>query len=388
MSDLSKLLNERIERIVKTSHHIEPDRVPVMGLYQSWALGYSKIKWDDAQNDFNKELEAYGKVLEDFNFDCTFVATTTRATKIFDPLGRNCYMGSEDGYTMQHIEYPMMPDPEEYSKLIENPFEFTLNELLVRKYPNLQKGDAEKYQALKESLIEGQKFMGDVFKGINVSMEKYGMPSMLAGWYVAPVDLLFDYYRGFKGISLDMRRRPDMIIEAADKLADILIRYISGMNEIKGQEFPFLWLPIHLPTFMSAKQFEKLYWPSFKKVIDAVHKMNIRIMCYLEGNWEHLYEFVNQFPKDMFICLLEKDDICKAKKLIGDNVTIAGGMNTEQLFYNSKEQLIEEAKRVVDICAPGGGFIFTTDKILIAPNDVNIDNFRAVNDFVMTYGKY
>lgn len=111
-------------------------------------------------------------------------------------------------------------------------------------------------------------------------------------------------------------------------------------------------------------------------------------MCYLEGSWEHLYEFVNQFPKDMFICLLEKDDICKAKKLIGDNVTIAGGMNTEQLFYNSKEQLIEEAKRVVDICAPGGGFIFTTDKILIAPNDVNVDNFRAVNDFVMTYGKY
>lgn len=152
--------------------------------------------------------------------------------------------------------------------------------------------------------------------------------------------------------------------------------------------FPYIVLPLHTPTFLSAKQFEELYWPTFRDVIYQVNELGGKAFIALEGHWEHLYDFVNDFPKDFAIAQLEKDDIFKAKDKIGKNVTILGGFNTALLRSDSKQECLDDVKKVMDKCAPGGGFIFSTDTTLIAPNDVNPENYAAVTNFVHTNGKY
>lgn len=387
MNVMEKVYQERINRFVTTTNLDEPDKVPVLGFYETWALGYSKTRYEDMVNDFDKEVYAYGKVINDFSFDGVISTGNHRASNLFKALGRDSYGVSEDGYTLQHQEIVMMDDPEEYSKFIADPLEFTMNELIVRKYPNLQKSNEENKLALKMAMGAGMEFVKKMHESEKIAKEKFGMPNINGNWCVSPVDVLFDYYRGFKGISIDVRRRPELVMEAADKIADLLIPLVSSNLHCKSG-YPFIFVPIHLPGFLSPKQFEKIYWPSFKKVYFPLMEQGFKFEFYMETAAEHLFDFMNEIPKGKAIIILEKDDMIKAKKKIGDNVTIAGGMRADILKFGTKEECIRETKTVIDACAPGGGFILTTDKILIAPEDVNPENFKAALDCAHEYGIY
>ncbi|HCX63852.1 MAG TPA: uroporphyrinogen decarboxylase, partial [Eubacteriaceae bacterium] len=152
--------------------------------------------------------------------------------------------------------------------------------------------------------------------------------------------------------------------------------------------FPFVFNPLHLPTFLGPKQFGKHYWPSYKKVLLAIHEMGGKVLAMLEGDWHNFYEFLQELPKSMLIGAVEKDDLAVVKKEVGDTITLVGGVPLSMLRHNSKQQCIDETKRVLDHCAPGGGFIFANDKSLLSPGDIKIENLIAVNQYVKENGTY
>jgi uroporphyrinogen-III decarboxylase len=119
-----------------------------------------------------------------------------------------------------------------------------------------------------------------------------------------------------------------------------------------------------------------------------VKELGTQTFVFMEGSWEPYYDFLNELPANCMIGNLEADDPIEAKKLIGDKITIAGGVPLNLLRYGTKQQCLEHAKRIIDACAPGGGFIFTTDKALLSAGDVKIENLIAVNEFVHEYGVY
>lgn len=53
----------------------------------------------------------------------------------------------------------------------------------------------------------------------------------------------------------------------------------------------------------------------------------------------------------------------------------------------SRQENIDFAKRVIDHCAPGGGFLFTTDKAWNSPDDIT-QNLVDVYNFAHEYGVY
>jgi uroporphyrinogen-III decarboxylase len=54
------------------------------------------------------------------------------------------------------------------------------------------------------------------------------------------------------------------------------------------------------------------------------------------------------------------------------------------LHYGTKQQVIDEVKRLIDILAPGGGYIFSTGA---AHDNAIPENVEAMFDTVKTYGK-
>ena len=74
-----------------------------------------------------------------------------------------------------------------------------------------------------------------------------------------------------------------------------------------------------------------------------------------------------------------------AKKIVGGTATVAGGFPVYLLDFGTKEQVVDEAKRFIDACAPGGGFIFETSCGL---DYARPENVEALVDTVRTYGKY
>jgi uroporphyrinogen decarboxylase len=80
-------------------------------------------------------------------------------------------------------------------------------------------------------------------------------------------------------------------------------------------------------------------------------------------------------------------DLKKLKKEFGDVLTFwGGGIDTQSTLNNGKPQQIkDEVKRIIDILAPGGGFVFTP--VHNIQDDVSAENFWAMWDALQEYGK-
>jgi hypothetical protein len=386
MGDLEKVYQEKIQRITTAASHQEPDIVPVIHNAETWCISYAGYKVADIQNNIQKEYECFGKMYTDIYADGTLFGALSRDLNIYNSLGGGAYFYSRDGVTIQHKEYVFMRD-DEYAKLAEDPMGFTINEIYPRKYPALNKSYPENLHALKDSLNAYTGYIKKMIGSGHYAKEQHGMPSLIGGIGQAPFDIIMDFYRGFTGIMGDVRRRPEDIKEAAEALVPLVLASIKqGKPTIAP--FPYTFFPLHAPAFLSPKQFGDLYWPSFKKVLEQVNALGGKALIILEGNWEHLYDYVNEIPKDFAIACIENDDIFQAKEQIGKTVTIYGGMSLSMLRNASKRECLDHAKKVIDKCAPGGGFLFSLDKALLAPGDVNVENLVAVYEFVHTYGKY
>ena len=97
-----------------------------------------------------------------------------------------------------------------------------------------------------------------------------GYPAPRGGFAKAPFDVIGDTLRGTQGIIMDMYRRPDKLHEAIDVITDLMIEsVITSVNASNGISAMF---PLHKGAdgWMSEKQFDTFYWPSLKKVIDAL----------------------------------------------------------------------------------------------------------------------
>lgn len=383
-----QLYNERVNRILTTSNHQEPDRVPILSMIGTWAISYSKMTVKDIEDDPEKEIEIFCKPHEDIYSDATYTSGIISDPKSARILGSGSYFISKDGTTIQNKEICEMKE-DEYPELIKNPMEFIINKVVPRKSKNLAQTPEENLKVLREFLMHFS-IKGDVQRRLlNELKVRHGLPVITGRNAYPSMDIIFDYLRGFHGISVDMRRRPEELlagIEALQPFADAFLGIPENATEVPG--FPFFATMFHVPTFLSPKQFEKFFWPTYEKMILRIHKSGGKIIMFLEGKWDNKYEFLNSLPKNFAIGICEGDDIFQAKKLIGDNMTIAGGMSLELLKYGNKEQCVEYAKKVVDACAPGGGYIFTSSRELLSPGDVNVENLIAVNDYVHNYAVY
>jgi uroporphyrinogen decarboxylase len=76
------------------------------------------------------------------------------------------------------------------------------------------------------------------------------------------------------------------------------------------------------------------------------------------------------------------------KKDFGNDLVFwGGGVNTQSTLKNgSPYNVSDEVKRILDIMAPGGGFVFTP--VHNIQEDVPPENFWAMWDTLMEYGKY
>ena len=81
-------------------------------------------------------------------------------------------------------------------------------------------------------------------------------------------------------------------------------------------------------------------------------------------------------------------DLKGLKKDFGNDLVFwGGGVNTQSTLKSASSEMVrDEVKKILDIMAPGGGFIFTP--VHNIQEDVPPENFWAMWDTLMEYGKY
>jgi hypothetical protein len=388
MSEMELLYQQRVQRMKDAIELRAPDRVPIFGLVDNWALNYGGITLKEALSDVEKEYQAYSKALTDFPFDAALSVGVTFPMNFVTALGGGIYNNDMD--TLQiatgHSEIMTV---EEYDDLIENPIHFFRDVIIPRKHAIFQTGTTEeKFGRFANAISKFLEFGQSRGMLTQRYREEYGLPIPNGANIFMPGDIIMDYLRDFKGIMSDIKKHPDKLTQACDAMGEVLIPYTFGSMMGKNPDENYVNLFLHLPQFIRPKEFEKIYWPSFKKYVETFAGAGYKILILFEKNWMHLYDYLQDLPKGHVIGFFEEDDLRIAKKKLGDTLCIAGGLKTNNLTYSSKEECIDLAKGLIDDIAPGGGFVFAPDKVLASSNDAKPENLKAVMEFIVEYGVY
>jgi uroporphyrinogen-III decarboxylase len=410
-----RLYKERVNRFIKAIKLEEPDdRVPVIlpaGNIPAYLAG-SNLK--SAMYDYDALRRAWIKFLHEFGPDMdTFIGPGLvlpgKVLEIIDyKLEKWPGHGLPDDIeTYQFIEKEYIK-PEEYDALIKDPSDFWLRKFLPRsagafkafeKLPQLTAfigipvfyvgayADPEVQAALKalvDAGIETMKWNEAVYDVNKQSLEA-GLPSFWGSMSGAPFDMIGDMLRGTHGIMMDMFQRPDKLHEAMERLAPISIdEAVAGAN---ASGCPIVVMPLHKGTggFMSNKQFETFYWPTFKKVLLGLINEGLVPMPFAEGNYEPRLEIIKDMPRSSMIWWFEHMDMAKAKKVLGNTACIAGNVPVTVLCTGTPQEVKEHCRRIIEVSAPGGGYILTGSATM---DKGNPDNLRAVMEAAKEYGVY
>ena len=376
---------QRLSNVQRAMKREMTDYVPTLAFPGPANAAYMGTTALDATKDVETFCKAFNGVYNDMWCDCSMdngIFTLPEFAEIFGKDSVQYFFG-EDRTTMSHLQKsPMRED--EYDQLIANPDKFVNEVLLPRKFPWIYEDLQKSVQKIKAYFDISNKLFLEYDAALAEDLEKnYEVVNICGGGYAFnPVDTLFDSLRGFRGTITDMRRHKDQVAAALEALWETKDGFF--VQTPLENSFPYVEQMPHMPAYMSRKQFEEFYWPYEKKLIEHIAAAGSKLIILLEGSWMHVVDFFRDVPKDSMILMADDDDVIELYKKIGDYQIIAGGAKLAEIRLESKEKIIDRAKRTIDICAQDSGFLFCTDKNWISPGDVN-QNLVDVYNFVHEY---
>jgi len=173
----------------------------------------------------------------------------------------------------------------------------------------------------------------------------------------APFDFLSDTLRGMRGVFSDMRRCPDKLLAAEEKIIPIQLEFAIAQCQVRKN--PYTFMPLHRGSdgFMSLENFERFYWPQLKRAILALVEAGITPFILWEGCWDQRLRYIAQLPKGKTIGVFQNTDLIKAKEILGDIMCIVGGMPNSFLIGDDAVAVREQTHRMCETVGEGGGFM-------------------------------
>jgi uroporphyrinogen-III decarboxylase len=413
--DKEKLYQERDKRVNDAIALKKPDRVPLAVSLGFFAARYAGYTNQELMYDPDKLWDAQWKMTNDFPQDMERDPYgLTLLGPILDTLGfiqlRWAGGGLPENAAYQFVEGEYMK-PEEYDQFLVDPSDFIVRKYLPRictklsglaKLPSLHSiisysvglpfglapfADPEVHEALEVLKEAGKDSIqaATYSKRFREEARNQGFPTQWGGFTQAPFDMLGDYFRGTKGIMLDMYRRPDKLLKACEKLLPLMLEFAH--NGFKGSGNPRIFIPLHkgLDGFMSLDQFKKFFWPSFRELMIQMIDLGMIPCPFWEGNCTSRLDVIKDIPAGKAMYKFESTNLIKAKEILGDRVCIRGGMPISTLIAGTPVDIKNQCKQIIETLGAGGGFIMDASTGL---DDVSIENVRAFFDYTRELGVY
>jgi uroporphyrinogen-III decarboxylase len=410
--EAEKSYKARALRFINAYKVEKPDRVPVSLPLGNWPAYLAGTDLKTVMYDYDKLSQAWKKYYDQYETDLAVTPGMVLPAKVYDLMDYKLYSWPGRGLPdtasgIQFVEGEYMRE-DEYDLLIKDPSDFWMRTYIPRVFgafepwktlspytsiieapgfwfmpytrPEMQAA-AQKLIDIGKELATWSKMLGDFSQWVQEN--GYPVPRMMLA--KAPFDTIGDTLRGTKGIIKDLFRRPEKLLEAIDVVTDFSIRQtIEAANANRTVSAVF---PLHKGAdgFMSPKQFEKFYWPSLKKVVDALVKEGIRSELFAEGSYTTRLETVNEFAKGDVGWLFDKTDMVKAKATVGKTCCVSGNVPSSLMVTGEPKQVKEYCRKLIEVCAPGGGFVLSGGAQV---DQGNPDNLRAMMEAAKEYGKY
>lgn len=379
-----KLYLERCKLFRDAIAFKKPARVPYYANIWTWRWTDAGYTVSEVCNDYEKVKIAMDLFFSKYNVDAVVDSGVRNPFPLVNTLGHSWYdnLGNEKFNCGDKFCF----DVEDYDAMKEN-FVKALWEIgQFKKFPDAKNYTPEQYAKAAKSLQELYEVRDWLVK--DLARGKYGC---FTGWTpnVVGFELMYNFFRGIKGVSLDLRRNPQKLKEvclAIDEVVlDPVIQQLRSLPKGYNMERPYDEFSLMLAhTVLSEKQFGDIYWPAFKKYIDTFAETGKQLFVFSEGNWIRFADFFDEVPKGVVALQVELDDIYEVRKR-NKTITLCGGLQNSVMGNGTPQECVEMAKRAIDTLGKDGGFILSENKMCSYPADAKPENVKAVAEFASQY---
>lgn len=406
---------ERMGRFKAAVALQEADRVPfipTMGNISVLEYGPDLgITMKDCMNDQTNAIPLIDLMLKDMVPDLFYGPDffPRKAMEILKPIAMN-YPGKSpkfgDNAVYQCLDHEYLGD-DDYDAFINDPSYFFLTKVLPEKYQTLGglsmlnpyglcgstvMGFASlaipPLKAALQTMIEAGETVSAYVQS-STAVTFHLMEKGIPGWgncvCSSPFDDFADNIRGMLNTIMDLTEDPEKVMAAVNKYTDVTVANTIAMAKMMHMDTVFIPLHVGVDEFMSVDSYRKYYWPPLQKMINAFVAAGLTPMIFCEGNYFTRLEVLREVPKGKVVYFFEKQDMVQAKKVLGDVACVAGNFDVNLLAYGTPDKVKDETKRMLDLLAPGGGYIMS--------NGISLDvgkreNLAAWYEAVQLYGKY
>ena len=416
MSGAKQLYDERV-KIIEDSVALKiPKRVPNCTratLYPYFEYG---VKLSDASSDFEAATEAYVKYHREFAPDIagSISLSSLFPSRIFELLEPKCVRwpgdpkGLDENSPYQFLEYPTLLD-DEYDEFLNDTAGFCIRKYLPRIYESfeplseldfvgvatglwgaplkffLSPGMRDFYKKMTAAGEEMDRYNAAIEK-CDKTLKEMGFPSFNGGNSNAAFDMLGDGLRGTFGIMPDIYDNPGYIRKCCELFVKRQIK--NSLENFKKSKIKYQWVNLHKGSeeFISDEHFKEFYWPYLKRWIHGLIEEGCVPVLWCEGIYTKRLPYLTEVPPGKVVYYFEKIDLKEAKKILGGTACIMGGYPHDLLLNGTPGQIKDKVKEVMDIAAPGGGYLFSLSYAMADP--ICRANVEALFEAVSQYGKY
>jgi len=375
---MSKIYDEKVE-LAKNFVSCEPtSRIPFYPNIQTWGIGYGGGKSTECIGNPELELKYFSKCLRDIHNDGVQVFGLNRpeATMVTNLGFAKMSIADDDVTVLISDDSAIMDD--EVEAFAKDPIGFLRDVALPRRYPALRAPYPENVNAAASALkglLQFQKRSKYLEKRLR---KEFDIPFIGGGFMLMPFDSYITTRSFAKGM-IDLRRKPEAVLEALEKLYD----FYKPAQKMKG--FPFQTSPMTSGTYLNPKMFDKFYWPTAKRMIMANIDMGAQVLLFLEGMWgrEQIEHFL-ELPEGRVILSLDENDPVEVKSYMKEHVAIIAGFPSEPLKTGTVAEVRDEATRLIEALG-NRGVAMQNGKCLLSPSDAKPENIIALSETCRDY---
>jgi uroporphyrinogen-III decarboxylase len=409
------LYKERETRVLDAVALKKPDRVPIAVMFSFFPAKYAGMTTQEAMYDPEKLWKAQWKTMTEFEPD---MEQNPFALRFLGPLMETLDFrqlkwpghGVGPDLSYQFVEGEYMK-AEEYDAFLADPTDYMVRRHWPRVFGALK--GFENLPPLRDIITYsmGTPFGFGVFSSPEVlaaldtlkkageksaqiayysrlfseKAREAGFPLQSGGFSQAPFDTLGDYFRGTKGLMLDMYRRPDKVIKACEKLFPIMLEMAVNAARVSGN--PRIFIPIHkgIDGFMSEEQFRRFFWPTLRELLTTFISEGLTPCVLWEGNCTTRLQIMKDIPAGKAVYSFEATDIFEAKAVLGETVCIRGNVPLSIMATGTPDDVKTYCRKLIDVVGKDGGYIMDASAGL---DDAKPENVRAMFEFTKEYGIY
>ena len=397
MSSMEQLYNERMSRYLTAMRNEKPDKIPIRPFVAEFTAKYAGFTCQDVVHDYEKAFAAVRKCAADFDWDAVVSNMVYVWTGLTQAIGLKYYnipgidIPPETAFQYREpSEESAFMKADEYDELIDDPTAFLYSKWLPRVSTDISAmGEPASYRN-NLALVKGAMAMSNYFTAFGPQNDRLrmesGTVSAIAGILKSPFDIIGDKLRGYLGLTTDMMEQPDKVLAACEALMPHIYN-VALETADPNQQVPIgYWMHRGCIPFISRGQFESHNWPTMKPIIEELWRHGHQTLFYAEGDWGHHLHSFTELPDHSIVYHVDKGDILETHKILGGQFCLSGGIPNTILSFQTPDDVRAYCKKVIDGVARDGGYIM--DSSAIMQNDTNIENLRALTEFVRDYGIY